>query len=132
MANVVRHVPTVAFRSNSNISITVHISLVNEESPLSCWQLAPVPIAYYVIPAVRNAVVVYLYSVSCTQRITICVVVSILVLLNVNQFQLTVSASSDGDRYMSLLSICRWRTCVSIYNLVIDVYATLDIPVVSL
>ena len=130
VADVVGHVPvfTLATCRADCSSLDVDIRGVNEECLFACWQLTPVPVGDYIVKLIGNAVVVYLDAFWISFRIE----VSILILLYVNQLQFAVSTCSNGDRYVGLPGVSHRSTCIGIYYLVVDVYATLDIPVVRL
>ena len=64
-------------------------------------------------------------------RVIIGLIISIEAGLNVEQFQFTVRACRDGQRYLHFLAVGGGRTRVCRYHLVVDIHLTLDEPVVG-
>ena len=92
----------------------------------------PIPPSDDVVELVGHTLVIDLHTVCanllCLFKITI---VSIEARLYVEQLQLTIRTGRDGQRNLHLLRVCGSRTGICRYYLVVDIYLTLDIPVVS-
>ena len=106
---------------------------LDEELLLVGAQLAPVPIADDVVQHERLGAVVHLHAVLADLcRLSSIGIVGIEVGLHVDELQLAVRTGGNGQRDVLLAGVGRRRAGIGRHHLVVDVDATLDIPVVGL
>ena len=95
-------------------------------------QLMPIPPSDDIVQFIGHTLIVNLHTIDThLAGSSLVAIVGIEAWLYVEQLQLAIRACRDGQRNLHLLRVGCRRTCVCGYHLIVDVYLTLNEPVVG-
>ena len=130
---VLQHVFANFIESATNLTwFDVDTSLLDKVILLALCELMPIPPSDDIVQQISRTFIVNLHTIGThLGGSSLVAIVSIKAGLYVEQLQLTIRTCRNGQRDFHLLRVGCRRTCVCRYHLIVDIYFTLDEPVMG-